>query len=80
MVRTRTDSGTHEARSGSTERKEAAFASGAQIISTDYYRADPRADTSSAWSNYSVSFPDGKVARINPVNGNLEAGCVDWEN
>ena len=37
MVRTRADADTREARSGSTERREAAFASGAQAVSTDYY-------------------------------------------
>ncbi len=80
IVRTRTDVGTHEARSGDTERREIAMASGAQIISTDYYRADPRADTSAAWSSYSVSFPNGEVARINPINGELVENCTDWES
>ena len=37
IVRTRADADTREARSGDTTRREAAFASGAQLISTDYY-------------------------------------------
>ena len=42
LVRTRTDADTAEARTGDTTRREAAFASGAQIVSTDYEREDPR--------------------------------------
>lgn len=37
MVRTRADADTREARDGSTQRRDAAFASGAQAVSTDYY-------------------------------------------
>lgn len=37
MVRTRADADTREARTGDTRKREAAFASGAQAISTDYY-------------------------------------------
>ena len=37
MVRTRADADTREARENDTRRKAAAFASGAQAISTDYY-------------------------------------------
>lgn len=40
IVRTRTDAGTLEARANDQRRKEAAIRSGAQIISTDYYRPD----------------------------------------
>jgi len=69
MVRTRTDAGTWEARSGDYSRMNLAFSSGAQIISTDYYRPDARADTSSIWTNYSVSFPNKELARLNPENG-----------
>ena len=72
MIRTRADADTYEARyPGNTARREAAFASGAQIISTDYYRPDPRAimGPGSGWSDYSVSFPDDVLARLNPING-----------
>ncbi len=62
LVRTRADADTREARSGDTRRREAAFASGAQFISTDYYVADPQLD-----SGYVVALPGGGPARCNPV-------------
>jgi hypothetical protein len=62
LVRTRADADTAEARSGDTTRREAAFASGAQIISTDYEREDPR------FPGYVVTMPGGGVARCNPVS------------
>jgi hypothetical protein len=61
LVRTRTDADTVEARSGDTARREAAFASGAQIVSTDYEREDPR------FPGYVVTLPGGGPARCNPV-------------
>lgn len=61
IVRTRADANTREARVNDTSRREAAFASGAQYISTDYYV--PRLE----FSDYSVSLPGGAVARCNPV-------------
>ena len=62
LVRTRADADTREARSGSTERREAAFESGAQFVSTDYYIADPDFE-----KDYRVELPGGGVARCNPV-------------
>ncbi|MCB1694208.1 MAG: phosphatidylinositol-specific phospholipase C1-like protein [Pseudomonadales bacterium] len=62
IVRTRADADTVEARSGDTSRLEAALASGAQIISTDYYVPDERLDT-----GYVARLPRGVVARCNPV-------------
>jgi hypothetical protein len=62
LVRTRTDADTKEGRSGSTERREHAMASGAQILSTDYPKAEP-----AQWTGYSVSFAGGAMARCNPV-------------
>jgi hypothetical protein len=76
MVRTRADADTYEARyPGSTARREAAFSSGAQVISTDYYRPDPRSvmGPGSGWSDYSVFFPNSELARLNPVNGSPNA-------
>jgi Phosphoinositide phospholipase C, Ca2+-dependent len=70
MVRTRTDADTKEARTGETTRRDAALASGAQLLSTDYPPSEP-----SAWTNYSVSLPNGAVARCNPVNKPTE--CSD---
>jgi hypothetical protein len=70
LVRTRTDADTREARSGSTERRDHAMASGAQILSTDYPKAEP-----AKWTGYSVSFPGGAMARCNPVAKN--PACKD---
>ena len=64
MVRTRADAGTKEARLGDYQRLEAAMASGAQFISTDYYMVDDRLGTA-----YRVSLPNGEIARCNPING-----------
>jgi hypothetical protein len=63
LLRTRTDADTKEARTGETARRDAALASGAQLLSTDYPASEP-----SEWTNYSVSLPDSAVARCNPVN------------
>ena len=46
------------------------MASGAQILSTDYPKAEP-----AKWTGYSVSFAGGAMARCNPVAKNAE--CVD---
>jgi len=64
LVRTRTDENTKEARTNDTTRRDAVLASGAQLLSTDYPASEP-----STWTTYSVSLPDGAVARCNPVNG-----------
>jgi len=62
IVRTRADAGTVEARSNLTERREKAFSSGAQLVSTDYYVSDLRLD-----NDYKVQFDLGKYSRINPI-------------
>lgn len=62
LVRTRADSGLREARAGDTRRRDAAFASGAHIISTDYPPGQPHEET-----GYIVAFPEGAAARPNPV-------------
>ena len=68
MVRTRSDAGTLEARSCDYSGCNAALKSGAQIISTDYYKPDPRStDKKSGWSDYHVNLPNKAPARINPV-------------
>lgn len=71
LVRTRADAGTREARTGDTARLEAALASGAHYISTDYY--EPREE----WSDYAASLPDGGVVRCNPVR--QPAACAGGE-
>lgn len=70
LVRTRTDEGTNQARTNDTTRRDVALSSGAQMISTDYPASEP-----SPWTKYVVEFPDGLVARCNPVT--KPAGCVD---
>jgi hypothetical protein len=70
LVRTRMDADTKEGRSGSTVRRDHAMASGAQILSTDYPKAEP-----AKWTGYSVSFAGGAMARCNPVARN--AACTD---
>jgi hypothetical protein len=62
LVRTRADADTREARSGETTRREAAFASGAHVVSTDYQDPNPAFGTS-----YEVDLPGGGPARCNPV-------------
>ena len=62
IIRTRADSDTKEARSGDYSKFEKAKASGAQVISTDYYvpsRLFP--------SEYSVSFGNDSFERHNPI-------------
>tara|TARA_B100001027_G_scaffold181617_1_gene133146 strand:+ start:335 stop:1303 length:969 start_codon:yes stop_codon:yes gene_type:complete len=60
LVRTRADSGTQEARNNDTVRRNKAFQSGAQAISTDYYLLTNPFD-----SEYRVSIEGG--IRCNPV-------------
>lgn len=63
LVRTRSDIETYEAKVNDYTRAESAFASGAQIISTDFFRPGNVYGT-----NYIVKLPGGGVARCNPVN------------
>lgn len=60
IVRTRADSGTHEARRNDTRRREAALASGAQFISTDYFWPEPRFG-----NDYQVRLSENAAARVN---------------
>jgi hypothetical protein len=73
LVRTRTDEDTKQARTNDTARRDVALASGAQLLSTDYPSAEP-----SPWTAYSVGFPDGAVARCNPVNGPPSCSNADF--
>lgn len=61
LVRTMTDPGPQGVRDGNTARRDAALASGAQILSTDYPYVE-----AAAGSNYSVGLGGGDV-RCNPV-------------
>ncbi len=60
LVRTRADGDTVEARANDTTQRDAALASGAQWVSTDYPVADPR------FSDYAVTIPGGEPSRCNP--------------
>jgi hypothetical protein len=62
LVRTRADVDTVQARTGDTTMREAAWASGAQFVSTDYVFPDDRFGT-----GYVVA-PPGDPARCNPVS------------
>ena len=62
LVRTRADADTREARANDTHRRDAAFDSGAQFISTDYPTADAR------WPRYRVEFPEGGFVRCHPAH------------
>ena len=68
MIRTRCDADTYEARIGEYSRQKAAFESGAQILSTDYYRPDERYKTSKKWTNYVTRFEEGAEVRRNVVS------------
>ncbi|CCH53063.1 hypothetical protein BN8_02126 [Fibrisoma limi BUZ 3] len=61
LVRTRADADTKEARLNDKRKFEAACASGAQIITTDYYVKSQHFP-----SDYSVSFDGGTYLRLNP--------------
>jgi hypothetical protein len=69
LVRTRADADTREARAGDMRRRDAAFASGAQFISTDYPRPEPR------WPRYDVRFPSGGYVRCGPTH----SACADLQ-
>jgi hypothetical protein len=68
LVRTRADADTREARTGDTRRRDAAFASGAQLVSTDFYLPAPFGN------DYRVTLPGGGAGRCNPLL--VEGGCV----
>jgi len=61
IVRTRADADTVQARSGDTSLRDAAWASGAQYISTDYLVPDER------FTSYVGLLPSGETIRCNPV-------------
>lgn len=70
IVRTRADADTKEARSNDTRPRDAALASGAQYVSTDYLWPDPRFP-----GGYQVHLPGGVAVRCNPVR--RPVGCSD---
>jgi Phosphoinositide phospholipase C, Ca2+-dependent len=72
IVRTRADADTVQARTGDTTMREAALASGAQYVSTDYVWPDERFGT-----GYVVDLPGDTPARCNPVNAPPQCPRVD---
>jgi hypothetical protein len=70
LVRTRTDADTKEARTNNTSPRDAALASGAQLLSTDYPASEP-----ATWTGYFVSLPENAVSRCNPINS--PSSCND---
>lgn len=63
VVRTRADADTVQARTGDTTMRDAALASGAHYVSTDYAWGEDRFGT-----GYVVDLPGDTPARCNPVN------------
>ncbi len=68
LVRTRADADTAQARTGDTTRRDAALASGAHFVSTDYPVPDPAFGT-----GYQVQIPGGAPSRCNPLTA--PPGC-----
>lgn len=64
IVRTRADADTVQARTGDPTRRDAALASGAQYVSTDY----PAPEANPFGTGYFVEIPEGAPARCNPLN------------
>lgn len=74
LVRTRADADTREARADDTTRRDAALASGAHYVSTDYLWADPRFP-----GNYTVHLPGNAVVRCNPVRATASCAAATLE-
>jgi hypothetical protein len=72
IVRTRADADTVQARTGDTAQQEAAWASGAHYVSTDYVFPDTRFGT-----GYVAAVPGPGVARCNPVSASRWCERVD---
>lgn len=72
MVRTRADADTYEARNGDYGRLMAAINTGAQVISTDYYRHDARAMTDMGWTDYEAHLTNDALAVLNDYSANAQ--------
>jgi hypothetical protein len=70
LVRTRADEELREARTNDTHRRDLAFASGAQFISTDFPEQDLR------YSQYRVRLPNDASVTINPVSASTASPSV----
>ncbi|GAB4417068.1 MAG: phosphatidylinositol-specific phospholipase C1-like protein [Bryobacter sp.] len=71
LIRTMTDGGPANVRAGNAARRDAAFANGAHLLSTDYPYGWKSKD-----SGYSVQFSSG-IARCNPVVPQNPCGAAD---
>jgi hypothetical protein len=69
IVLTRADADTVEARSNDTRRRDQAFATGAQIVLTDFLLPDKKIGA------YQVTIADPRHARCNTLN----ASCAAWD-
>ena len=72
IVRTRADAETVQARSGDTTMRDAAFASGAHYVSTDYVFPDDQFGT-----GYVADLPGDGAARCNPVSAPRRCARAD---
>jgi hypothetical protein len=75
IVRTRADANTKEARANDRSTAEAAFASGAQFVSTDYEQPDATINP-----DYEVRVPDGTPTRCNPISAPAACRSTGVEN
>ena len=73
MVRTRADADPVQARTGDTTMRDAALASGAHYVSTDYEFPDDRFGT-----GYVVDLPGDGAARCTPVTAPRRCRLVDF--
>ncbi|MFY0667917.1 MAG: hypothetical protein JXQ95_07800 [Alteromonas stellipolaris] len=64
LVRTRADANLSASNEQKALQRDAAFQSGAQLISTDFYSQSPQAKR----TQYSVHFEQGRLMRTNPIN------------
>ena len=65
LVRSRTDIDTYEAKVNDKTRSVAAFESGAQVLSTDYFKPGNAYGT-----DYFITLPGNNPVRVNPINSN----------
>lgn len=78
MVRTRADGDNVEPFAGDTSVRDAAFASGAQFVSTDYPVAVPGVPMDGP--PYVVEIPGGEPSRCNPVTAPQACAATDIED
>lgn len=78
MIRTRADSDNIEPFAGDTSKRDAAIASGAQFVSTDYPVAV--AGVPMSGEPFFVEIPGGTPSRCNPVTAPMECTSLDIED